>query len=283
MSKVGLSLMLVFCSLLAFGQTKRIDGVYGEDNRYESFERPQTYALAQSVAAQIHSGFFHFNSQGKIEITEIVTLKEEFKLCEGVRFGNQPILASCSGALVSEDLILTAGHCVQQRTDCRDFFWVFGYEMSKNGAAKEIGAENIYSCTKIERKVYNGYADYALIRLDRPVRARTPLKVAAANYRSKKGDDIFMIGYPSGLPLKTTEAAKVTGFEGNSFLSNLDAFAANSGSPVFNSQTKEIVGVLIAGDEDYTMTRNQCSVISKYPESGSGEEVLSVHVVPRIF
>lgn len=280
MNKMGLILLVVVWSFSVLAQNK---GVYGDDNRYESHERSASYTLAQSVGAQIHSGFFKFERGGKVVVEELTSLKEEYNLCQGTRFADQPVLASCSGALVADDLIMTAGHCYQERNDCKDFYWVFGYEMGKNGKLKEFEAQNIYSCVKVERKVYNGYGDYALIRLDRPVRGRTPIKVADSGYRSKNGDEVFMIGYPSGLPMKTTESGKVMGFEKNSFLTNLDAFAANSGSPVFNAKTQEIVGILIAGDEDYSPSRNQCSIISKYSETEGNEEVQSVHIVPRIF
>jgi V8-like Glu-specific endopeptidase len=59
------------------------------------------------------------------------------------------------------------------------------------------------------------------------------------------------MGHPSGLPMKYADGAKVFGNFDNYFSTNLDTFGGNSGSPVFNAKTNEVVGILVRGDIDY--------------------------------
>jgi hypothetical protein len=56
---------------------------------------------------------------------------------------------------------------------------------------------------------------------------------------------LHIIGHPKGLPLKIAGNAVVTKqFTDRTFRSSLDNFKGNSGSPVFNSITHEVEGLL---------------------------------------
>jgi hypothetical protein len=89
------------------------------------------------------------------------------------------------------------------------------------------------------------FRDFALVQLDRPAKGRTPLKLASGR---EKALPLSMIGFPLGMPSKYSSGAKVLLDDASrqSFITNLDAFEGNSGSPVFNRQM-EVVGILVAG------------------------------------
>lgn len=92
-------------------------------------------------------------------------------------------------------------------------------------------------------------ADWAIVRLDRAVKDRPALAVNTGA-GVKKDDEIFMIGHPMGLPAKVAGGEKVLAVDKTAFHSHLDAYSGNSGSPVFNSKTNLIEGVLYRGAPD---------------------------------
>ncbi len=48
------------------------------------------------------------------------------RMCEGERFAGQITAAGCSATLIDDDLVLTAGHCIDAGS-CAGRFYVFNY------------------------------------------------------------------------------------------------------------------------------------------------------------
>jgi V8-like Glu-specific endopeptidase len=90
------------------------------------------------------------------------------------------------------------------------------------------------------------YADFALIRLDRRVRNRTPLGVNRSGLPVDLRATLTMIGYPAGIPQKIALGGSVKGSVAGQpfFTANLDSLGGNSGSPVINEATGLIEGIL---------------------------------------
>ena len=66
---------------------------------------------------------------------------------------------------------------------------------------------------------------------------------------------LYMLGHPSGLPLKLTKGGIVKNNSQRDYIScDLYAFSGNSGSPVFCSATQKVIGILRSGGEDYELT-----------------------------
>ena len=152
--------------------------IYGVDNRYEVLDYPKKkfQRFARSTAAQISKEFLQ--KKGEIFFLKAKKLFEN-GVCKGERFSEQPSPANCSGFLIGEDLLVTAGHCVQSEEDCFDYRWVFGFKKnSSNQVVKEFSSENVFSCQKVLIAKYDPLEkiDYALIKLDRPVLMRKPLE-----------------------------------------------------------------------------------------------------------
>ena len=59
-------------------------------------------------------------------IAPSLSLGEAVGLCPDQRFTAQPTAGDCSGTLVDNRIVLTAGHCVEGKS-CSDISFVFDY------------------------------------------------------------------------------------------------------------------------------------------------------------
>jgi len=180
------------------------------------------------------------------------------ELCRDERFAREPTAAFCSATLIAEDLVLTAGHCVLDQTECAETTVVFGYEASTSGAMQPLEASDIYGCSEllVMSSGSGSLPDYAVLRLDRPASGRAPARVARDARSLPLGFPIAVAGHPSGLPLKLTGDGAVAplpsdydGQEPEYFGADIDTFPGNSGSGAFFTgpgARRALVGILSA-------------------------------------
>ncbi|MCX5787744.1 MAG: serine protease [Elusimicrobia bacterium] len=259
----------------------RIEAIYGKDDRVDLYQvrDPRLRRLSDSTAAFFQSAAVRV--KGNTAQLALDTYGTSFGLCKDEPFYSQPSGAFCTGSLVAPNVILTAGHCVHTGADCRDARIVFGFSVSREGQyPTAVPASDVYQCVKIlsVRKEEEG-EDWGLIELDRPVEGRQPLKVNESG-AIKKGAPLVLMGYPSGLPLKVAAGASVkrVSKEGY-FVADVDSYAGNSGSPVFNAETGLIEGVLVRGGEDFE-DAGGCMKSKVYkPGDGGGEEVTRISAI----
>lgn len=247
--------------------------VYGDDNRIEVTEisNPVYREYARATAVQFPQSSFGENNK-------IVspTLGQRKELCSDVKFQEQLSPGRCSGFLVGGDILVTAGHCIRRQADCDAYKWVFGFDVNST----HTNPDDVYECKEIiEREEFDDTgSDFAVVRLDRRVKGRTPLKFRKSG-SINKGDNIFVIGYPNGIPGKFADGAFVRRNGAKHwFEANLDTFKGNSGSAVFNEATGLIEGILVRGANDYILdTVRDCFKIKVCEELGcSGEEVVRI-------
>lgn len=225
--------------------------IYGTDDRADVYDvaDPLLRELAQSTVALIATNRLRDQGNGTYAV-QTRHYGQEYGLCTDEPYYSQPTAANCSGFLVGDDLVATAGHCVRN-SSCAGYSFVFDFKMDgPNAAPTQVSAENVYQCGQVlAYELTRGQQDYALVKLDRPVRDRRPLTIASQT--AQPGDPIMVIGHPSGLPTKITTGANVRRSLGEYFVANLDTYGGNSGSAVFNRVTHEVVGILVRGDRDY--------------------------------
>jgi hypothetical protein len=288
-SKLGL--LLIFIILCA--PTKGIEKViYGSDDRLELYEiqNENLKVLAKATAAKIRNTLL--DDLGDEFMVKGPSLEIKHNLCPSEPYAEQPATADCSGFLVAPNLLVTAGHCMQQSwkgvyPDCGRYQWAFDYKADHYGQTDfKVKKENVYSCKRVVAqkldKVTN--LDYAIIELDRPVYDRKPLKFRNSG---KIADDqeLFVIGYPSGLPAKISANAKVrTNHNSYYFSTNLDSFEGNSGAPVFNSKSGEVEGILVRGETDFIRRSDEwCKVSYRCSDLGcKGEDVTRITSIPEL-
>jgi subtilisin-like proprotein convertase family protein len=251
--------------------------IYGEDNRKDYYQvSSQMQNLADSTVALVRKNKLE-EVPGVGFNFSLSNFGQEMRLCSSEPFYEQDTLAFCSGSLVGEDLILTAGHCIRSNYDCSRTAFVFGFAYKEEGQQPRMaGLDDVYTCAEIlHTEVTGNGSDYAVIRVDRKVVGRSPLSVAR-NSKAQAGDDLVVIGHPSGLPTKVADGASVRKDSGTFFVANLDTYGGNSGSAVFDASTNKIVGVLVRGETDF-VSRGSCTVSNRCADNSCrGEDVTHV-------
>ncbi len=282
MKRAALTLTLLAAALLNGGGLLRADGygrqadiipvsIYGDDDRvdYYAADRIMQKYAQSTVAMFPESAIPRDEASGAYKLKNL-SLKGKYNLQGGERFAEQPVGAYCSGVLVGEDTVLTAGHCFKpdpRGGPCEKVKMVFGYAVTSAGQMpSSFPEENVYSCKEVvEQKVDNKGADYALVKLDRPVSGRYPLAINRGNIG--RTTELAVIGYPSGLPVKVATNGSVRSIQNGYFVADLDTFGGNSGSPVFNIKTLKIEGILARGGTDYTYLSASGDTVVEDPSS----------------
>jgi len=243
--------------------------LYGRDDRSDVFQLSPGPDLddVDSVVALFRAAGVSDNGDGTSTL-RTVNFGAEHNLCAGERFREQPAGAFCSGFLVAPDMIATAGHCVNSG-NVTDVRFVFGFRMRDATTAETvIGNGEIYRGVEVVgRQLVGDGPDWALVRIDRQV---TNHRIARIRRTGKVGDaqEVHVIGHPSGLPTKFAGGAAVReNGNGAFFVANLDTYGGNSGSPVFNSDTHEVEGILVRGDTDFVQ-QGTCQVSLVCPTTG---------------
>lgn len=265
---------------LAVSTPKKIQAVYGEDNRVDIFQisNQQIIQATKSTAAMIQKKFIEQNEKQEFTILAGAYGKAQ-NLCSDEKFYDQPAVANCTTFLIENDLLMTAGHCVKLMP-CQNFSFVFDFQMKNQSESQmTFSKDQVYNCKNVERLSLEDNVDYALIRLDRPVTGRTPLRLRKYG-ELDQADVLFLLGFPSGLPMKADLDQRMRQMSENKiyFSVEFDAFGANSGSPVINQKTLEVEGVLVRGEYDFEWDNNSnCRRVKKCPPGTcKGEEATIV-------
>lgn len=283
-------IIILFLLFPCVGFTFVMKGVFGTDDRVEThdYHSRSIQKLARSVAVQMDEIDLEENGR-RYDLWQL-TLADKVEVCQDERFSEQLAIGQCSGFLIAPDLIVTAGHCVNKESKCKKRKWVFDYTTKVLNKNKGIKKKNVYGCEKVIKSAFDfeRNIDFAIVKLDRQVQGRKPLK-----YRTRGsiniGEDVLTIGYPSGIPQKVSGNATVMKSTNiNIFKTDLDTFIGNSGSPVFNTRTNEVEGIVVRGGKDYYFPEGlDCKKIFKCRVIGGkdcpGEDVQKIkHILPYI-
>lgn len=267
--------ILIFCSqTFAFSPSV----IYGSDDRQDSYEASWLHQkLAESTAAKIPKNKIRIKGAtaeiGGIPLHEKMPNAKNF-ICKKEKFSHQLAPATCSGFLVKNNILVTAGHCMTSEDECKNAAWVFNFKVSDaHQSAVSVNATEVVSCKRIIKRKNSFLTgmDFAVIELDRKL-DKKPLKLASS--LPTEETPLFLVGHPSGLPQKIVTGGKAKSIGQYSFTTNLDSFRGNSGSAVLNAKTGEVYGVLVSGNRDYKLNSELgCMEVNEIREGRSGERV----------
>ncbi|MDD4973151.1 MAG: serine protease [Bacteriovorax sp.] len=265
-----------------------LDAIYGKDDRsfVDKKSSPKINELSKSIALIISKDivekkFFYSDINAKL-----LSDSDGINLCLDEKFSTHHTVNSCTGFLIGEDLVASAGHCFFSVSDCESKLIAFNVQ-TKNEIKEgyRVLNQNIYECSEIVSNVFDveGFQDYAVIRLKKKVFGAKPLKLRSTGSITAN-DQVFMIGHPMGLPLVSTNKALVNDISNPHFFrATLDSFEGNSGSPVFNSKTLEVEGILVSGQEDFLQDQSlQCYRDQVYDQGTKKSPTLKGEGVTRI-
>ena len=260
--------------------------IYGEDNRRDIYEvdNPRYLGYAKATAAMIPSSKLKELSEYEVAIESKPLAARG--ICVGETFSEQPTAANCSGFLVGDDLLVTAGHCIKNSYDCSTNSWVFDYKIDYAGQTEiNVTSSAVFRCKEIlsQSLERESKMDYALIKLDRKVSGRTPLKFRTRG-KPKVGDALVVIGHPTGLPTKIADDANIRRVNDVYFVANLDTYGGNSGSAVLNADSGVVEGILVRGEQDYVLNdEDKCQVSNVFrSDEGRGEDVTLITNVEKL-
>ncbi|RYZ99699.1 MAG: serine protease [Proteobacteria bacterium] len=275
------ALTLPFAALLLFSSAGAHAAIFGADNRIDIGPNNPFRSVQNSVAVGILSSQEEAGPNGTINL---VAPSNEGKMCATERFVKDPsITYACTAFLIAPDLLLTAGHCAvnvgisehETKTYCKAYSWLFDYAPGFNGKTQTQGidADKMYRCKETVYAVNEEqapYRDFAIIRLDRPVLGRAPLKLSSEAIA--ENSVLAMVGHPMGMPAKVATNAKILVNDPayQKMITTLDAMDGNSGSPVLNSK-REVVGILVGGfpsDTFLTDEKNKCQALNRCDDNG---------------
>lgn len=272
-------------------------GIYDDDNRQlvselDSLHDGRELKLSRSVFAQVPK--WRIVSENKESISvQTKSLSGGLNFCPDEKFSELPLVSSCTAFLVGPDLILTAGHCLKDKYECQKNYWVLDYDdaagfVGPNGSAT-FNKENVYSCSQILSSSENTKLDYALIKLNRAVVDRPIFNIRRTG-KVENNAKLLVIGHPMGLPkILASESIVRSNLLPNTFVTNADTFSGNSGSPVINSETHIVEGILVRGDDDFKMDLDLgCNRVYKCigsdcrGETAQRTTVLPLKLIPKI-
>jgi len=227
----------------------------------EKFNLEDLENKAKSVACMTFKEFLTKNGPYYQFSKNVQSLSSRLSEIYGTPFGedelfkDEPILGQATAFLVAPDLVLTTAHVValcrsllEQESELKKFRFVFGFKMEDKSNCKNVFEKSdVYKLKKVVAYCYDRKSkrDWALIRLTKEVVGRTPLPLDF-NEVSEEAD-VYIMGHPSGLPLKLSYGAQVINSKSpNYFEVKMDsAPKGSSGSPVFLNN--KVVGILFAG------------------------------------
>ncbi|AWK04748.1 hypothetical protein HYN56_11145 [Flavobacterium crocinum] len=204
-------------------------------------------------------------------------LGERYNLCSGEAFAYQPVTGVGTAFISGDSTMITALHVFER--PLKHYAVVFGYKIiSRTGVVDVfVDKKDVYFLKEVIRK--NSEQDVAEFTVDQSFN-RPALAFENSEAVTKEKNEVYMIGYPSGMPLKVSLNASVTQNDNPFyFYTTLDSFQGNSGSPVFNFYTHKVIGILVSGEIDYKFN-GHCNTapVCFYPFC-KGEKVVRIENV----
>ena len=226
------------------------------DDRKEVFEHESAWmrSYAEQATVSLVDAAFFVTNNGIMTMLDGPSMLESLNLCPGERFAEQRRHSFCSGTLIDDDLVLTAGHCLINEHTCANTRLLFNDHYIAPGVRHSFSAADVFQCEEVVVQqagdVSLGQPDFAIVRLRTSATPRfQPAPVRRDAGLLDNGQHVKSVGFPDGIPAKIDMEGNVTNnsFLSNYFVSSLDGFHGTSGAGVYESDGYTLAGVLFGG------------------------------------
>ncbi len=244
--------------------------IIGTDDRYSVAEISSVCCNTRSIGILVKKSTREKNEDERLHFYQKTPfadyLKKQYakdypnaQLHPNLRFKDENVLAGALGTafIIGENKLLTCKHCVENITE-EEVHVVFGYE-NPNQISGFL-ASDVYACKKITRFED---IDLAIIETTEPIMGRDALKLAS-KFSPKENYRLYALGFPEGLAMKIAMNGTTKDFyeKSSGFKSDLDLNNVNSGSPVFDIESGEVIGIA-TGLLTYYIVNNDLVIIEK--------------------
>jgi len=185
----------------------------------------------------------------------VLTIDEQPKW-SGVGRLNHSLGGFCSGALIAEDVVLTAAHCVIDKetnapVPIGDLRFVAGLRAGAYTANRRAVSATIHPewGGYVDGDRINIAGDLAIVKLETPI-TRLEARQFELGPSTASGTNVSLVSYGRGREnaLSIQEPCQVVGLADRVAVLNCDSIEGTSGAPVFHNG--KIVGVVSARDTE---------------------------------
>ena len=287
-----LAVVLAACHSPSVGNSEA-EVVFGNDDRRNIYEitEPALLHAAQATVVVVRDSDLTQLADGswELDVWRRGTNQQAKELCDSEAYLDEPVPGFCSGFMVGQDLIATAGHCIESQAECDSKTFVFGFEMTDaTTPVSRFLAGDVYPCVEIVAQVFDDGIDYAILRVDRPIVGHTavPIRRSGRVQRDPNVAGLFSSGHPVGLPMKVVGGSHRVGATDlfaaivrDSYIAvfdaDLDTFPGNSGSMVFSlAPTGEFLyaeGIVVTAPAPRYVANGSCYVVRTCSETAGCE------------
>ena len=242
--------------------SKRTNSRY--DSRYDLVELDilKAFNLAVisnsfSVFAVVDKNSLTKNEDGSYTISNPQKAQDKFKLCSSEPYHQQVSIAIGTAFLIGKRTMTTALHILNQ-VPLKSMAFVSRFKLLdvRGGSNINFRANEIFFPQKNISEGWLDELDIAVVRVSQATDEYQPLSIDFESDKDK-GKKIYSLGHPLGLPIKfLTNASIVQNINELYAETTLDTYQGSSGSPVFDSETHKVIGILVGGSYDFDVLGN---------------------------
>jgi len=181
---------------------------------------------------------------------------------------------TCSGTLIAEDLVLTAHHCVVERTARGE---LTAKSLTPSSVQVELGGDylpwgnvGLSAILAPTCGEAGGPGDLAVLVLERKLVGMATIAIREAAPRP--GEAVYATGFgrcalsPEGIRRRERDGGEITSVTRGAFEVQASVCPGDSGGPVLDPRTREVVGVVSLSAMDYDEGTRGRSVFARVDE-----------------